>query len=90
MLLVKTPLRLSFAGGGTDVRPFYQEDPEGGMVVSTAIDKYVYCLIKERYDRKIFLSWMQKEIVDHPGELQHELVREAMLRYRALTRGSRS
>ena len=45
MIITQTPLRISFAGGGTDFREFYLR--EGGCVVSSAIDKYVYVIIKE-------------------------------------------
>jgi D-glycero-alpha-D-manno-heptose-7-phosphate kinase len=76
MLISQTPLRISFAGGGTDLKAFYQDSE--GFVVSTAIDKYVYVLIKERFDDKIYLNYAaRKEIVDSIDEIQHELVREA-------------
>jgi len=78
MLISQTPLRISLGGGGTDLRAFYKDSD--GFVVSTAIDKYVYVLIKERFDDKIYLNYAsRKEIVDHSSEIQHELVREAAL-----------
>jgi len=76
MVITRTPLRVSFAGGGTDIRSFYELD--GGAVVSSAIDKYVYVIVKERFDRKIYINYSKKEIVDSVDEIQHELVREAM------------
>ena len=76
MLISQTPLRISLAGGGTDLRAFYKDSD--GFVVSTAIDKYLYVLIKERFDSKIYLNYAaRKEIVDDISEIQHELVREA-------------
>lgn len=76
MLISQTPLRISLAGGGTDLRAYYKDSD--GFVVSTAIDKYVYVLIKERFDDKIYLNYAaRKEIVDDISEIQHELVREA-------------
>ncbi len=76
MLISQTPLRISLAGGGTDLRAYYKDSD--GFVVSTAIDKYVYVLIKERFDSKIYLNYAaRKEIVDDISEIQHELVREA-------------
>lgn len=85
MLISQTPLRISFAGGGTDLKAFYQDSE--GFVVSTAIDKYVYVLIKERFDDKIYLNYAaRKEIVDGIDEIQHELVREAA-RITGLERG---
>ncbi len=78
MLISQTPLRISLAGGGTDLRAYYKDSD--GFVVSTAIDKYMYVLIKERFDSKIYLNYAaRKEIVDDISEIQHELVREAGL-----------
>lgn len=76
MIITQTPLRISLAGGGTDFPDFFQQ--HGGCVVSSAIDKYVYCIVKERFDEKIYVNWTKKEIVDSVDEIEHELVREAM------------
>ena len=76
MIITQTPLRISFAGGGTDFASFYRK--EEGRVISSAIDKYVFVILKERFDDKIYINYSQKEIVDHVDEIQHELVREAM------------
>ena len=77
MIITQTPLRISFAGGGTDFRDYYRR--RHGFVVSTAIDKFVYVIVKQRFDDRIYLSWgTRKEIVDSVDEIQHELVREAM------------
>ena len=76
MIITQTPLRVSFAGGGTDFRAFFEK--HGGCVVSSAIDKFVYCIVKERFDDKIYVSYSKKEIVDSVDQLEHELVREAM------------
>ncbi|MEO6938950.1 MAG: GHMP kinase [Candidatus Kapaibacterium sp.] len=76
MLISQTPLRISLAGGGTDLEAYYKDSD--GFVVSSAIDKYLYVLIKERFDEKVYLNYAaRKEIVDHAQEIQHELVREA-------------
>ncbi|MEK7155080.1 MAG: GHMP kinase [Patescibacteria group bacterium] len=76
MIITRTPLRISFLGGGTDFPDFYKK--HGGCVVTTAIDKYVYVIVKERFDKQIYVNYSIKEIVDRVGELKHELVREAM------------
>jgi D-glycero-alpha-D-manno-heptose-7-phosphate kinase len=76
MIITQTPFRISFAGGGTDFREYYET--HGGCVVTTAIDKFVYCIVKKRFDDKIFVNYSRKEIVDTVDEIQHELVREAM------------
>ena len=79
MLITQTPLRISFAGGGTDFQGYYRKDPRSpGCVVSTAIDKFVYVIVKERFDDKIYINYSQKEIVDNVDHIQHDLVREAM------------
>jgi len=76
MIITQTPLRISLAGGGTDLSAYYEL--RDGAVLSTAIDKYVYVILNERFDDKIYLSYSKKEIVDCVDEIQHELVREAM------------
>ena len=76
MIVTQTPLRVSFAGGGTDLAAYYERNE--GFVVSTAIDKYAYVIVKERFDDAIYLNYMRKEIVSSPDEIQHELIREAM------------
>lgn len=76
MIITQTPLRISFVGGGTDLADFYTK--QGGTVVSSAINKYVYVIVKERFDKMIYLNWMKKEIVDRVDKIEHELIREAM------------
>lgn len=76
MIIVRTPLRLSFVGGGSDLKAFYEQT--NGMVVSSAIDKFVYVIVKERFDDKIYINYSKKEIVDYVDEIEHDLVREAM------------
>ena len=76
MIITQTPLRISFAGGGTDFADFYCK--ESGRVLSTAIDKFLFVIVKERFDDQIYVNYSQKEIVDSVDELKHELVRESM------------
>lgn len=76
MVVVRTPLRLSFVGGGSDLKAFYRH--RDGMVVSSAIDKYVYVIVKERFDDMIYINYSQKECAKNVAEIQHGLVREAM------------
>jgi D-glycero-alpha-D-manno-heptose-7-phosphate kinase len=76
MIITQTPLRISFAGGGTDYYETFVE--HGGAVCSSAIDKFVYCIVKERFDDKIYVNWSKKEIVDSVDQIEHDLVREAM------------
>ncbi|MCX6044212.1 MAG: GHMP kinase [Chloroflexi bacterium] len=84
MIVTQTPLRISFLGGGTDFREFYRQ--EEGWVLTSAIDKYIYVIIKERFDAKIRVGYTRTEMVDDIDELQHELVREC-LRKTGILRG---
>ena len=77
MIITQTPLRISFAGGGTDFKGYYEKD--GGAVISSAIDKYIYVVIKERFDSKIRVGYTRTEMVDEVSQIEHELVRECML-----------
>jgi D-glycero-alpha-D-manno-heptose-7-phosphate kinase len=76
MIITQTPLRISFLGGGTDFRGFYER--EEGCVLSSAIDKYIFVIIKERFDDKIRVGYTRTEMVDHLDDVQHELAREAL------------
>jgi len=63
-------------GGGTDFRDFWIE--HSGAVVSTAINKYIYVIVKERFDDLIVLNYSGREIVSSVDEIQHDLIRESM------------
>lgn len=76
MIIVQTPLRISFFGGGTDFPSFFME--EGGCVLSSAIDKYIFVTVKERFDKKLRIGYTQTEMVDSIDQIQHELIREAL------------
>jgi D-glycero-alpha-D-manno-heptose-7-phosphate kinase len=76
MVITQTPLRLSLAGGGTDFAEFYRAG--AGEVVSTAIDKFIFVIIKERFDEKIVLNYSRNETVNDISEIKHELIRESM------------
>ena len=78
MIIVKTPLRISFVGGGSDMKRFYERS--NGKVVCTAIDKFVYAIVKERFDDMIYINYSKKECVERVEDIEHDLVREAMKR----------
>lgn len=84
MIVTQTPLRISFFGGGTDFREFFSQ--EEGCVLSSAVNRYIFVIIKERFDKKIRVGYTQTELVDHVDQLQHELVREC-LRKTGITEG---
>lgn len=76
MIISRTPLRISFTGGGSDISSYYKHNT--GAVISTAIDKYIYITINEKFDHKIRVSYSKTEIVDSVDEIKHELVRECL------------
>ncbi len=76
MIITQTPLRIGLLGGGTDLPDYYRE--HGGRVLNCAIDKYIYVIVKERFDDDIYVNYSKKEIVTTLDDLEHELVREAM------------
>lgn len=76
MIITQTPLRIGLLGGGTDLPDYYRE--HGGRVLNCAIDKYVYVIVKQRFDDDIYVNYSKKEIVSKVDDLEHELVREAM------------
>ncbi|MDP6641604.1 MAG: hypothetical protein QF381_04120 [Nitrososphaerales archaeon] len=77
MVISQTPLRISFFGGGTDLEDFWSK--ENGTTLSSSIDKFVYVIIKRRFDDAIYLNYSKKEIVKSVYDIQHDLIREAML-----------
>jgi D-glycero-alpha-D-manno-heptose-7-phosphate kinase len=77
MIITQTPLRIGLLGGGTDLPSYYLE--HGGRVLNCAIDKYIYVIVKQRFDDDIYVNYSKKEIVSRVEDLEHELVREAML-----------
>lgn len=84
MIIVQTPLRVSLFGGGTDFPSFFME--EGGYVLSSAIDKYIFVMIKGRFDNKLRIGYTQTEMVDEVDQIHHELIRES-LRLTGIERG---
>src|SRR5689334_18337577 len=84
MIITQTPLRMSFAGGGSDLPSFYRQF--GGAVVSTAIDKYVYINVNKKFDSWIRLSYSQTEEVASVDQIEHRVVRAALQKLN-ITRG---
>jgi D-glycero-alpha-D-manno-heptose-7-phosphate kinase len=76
MIISKTPLRISFVGGGSDIASFYRTEP--GAIVSTTIDKYIYIAVNPRFDHKIHLSYSETEIADKVSDLKHIIAKEAL------------
>ena len=76
MILSKTPLRMSFVGGGSDLPAFYRD--EAGAVLSTSIDQYMYVAVNRKFDGRIRISYSKTEDVESVSEIAHPLVREAL------------
>ena len=76
MIISKTPLRISFVGGGTDFEDFYRQYP--GRVLSTSIDKYIYLTVNPKFDGQIRVSYSKTENVAHRDEVEHPIVKKAL------------
>jgi D-glycero-alpha-D-manno-heptose-7-phosphate kinase len=76
MILTKTPFRISFAGGGSDLPEFYRR--HAGLVVSTTIDKSMYIAIHPYFHEKIRIKYSRTEDVANIVEIEHPLVRECL------------
>ncbi|KJU82299.1 kinase, galactokinase/mevalonate kinase [Candidatus Magnetobacterium bavaricum] len=77
MIITRTPLRVSFAGGGSDLREFYQKNGYGA-VISAAIQKYMYIIIHPYFHDKIRIKYSQVEDVATIDEIKHPIVRECL------------
>lgn len=76
MIISRTPLRISFVGGGSDIASFYKTHI--GAVVTTAINKYVYIAINNQFDGRIIVNYSKTEIVRKVSDIENNLVREAL------------
>ncbi len=79
MIISRTPFRISYVGGGTDLRAFYAEEP--GQVLSTSIDKYIYVVVKRQIgivEYKYRVNWRKVEFRNTIEEIEHPIVREAL------------
>jgi D-glycero-alpha-D-manno-heptose-7-phosphate kinase len=80
MIASRAPFRISFAGGGSDLRGFYSRHP--GCVLSASINKYMYILIHPFFDRRIQIKYSRTELVNSIAHIQHPIVRVALERFR--------
>ena len=79
MVITKTPFRMSFFGGGTDIEDYFIEN--GGSVISTTFDKYCYVTVRHLprfFEYKTHLTYSKMEYVNEYDEIQHPAIREAM------------
>lgn len=75
MIIVRSPLRISLGGGGTDLPSYYREHE--GFLIAGAIDKYVYITIYNIFNEDIVLKYSNFERVDSPEKIAHPIIREA-------------
>lgn len=76
MIISRTPFRVSFAGGGSDLETYYRQ--ETGVVLSTAINKYIYVAVKQHFEQNFRISYSRTEIVDSVEQVEHPIVRECL------------
>lgn len=76
MIISRTPLRVSFFGGGSDLPIYYRR--YGGAVLSATIDKSVYVTVSQKFDNAVRVSYSRTEEVSHASLVEHPLVREAL------------
>ena len=79
MIGTRTPFRMSFVGGGSDLKEFYSQSP--GCVVSTTINKYMYIFIHKFFDDRIQVKYSKTELVDRIEEIKHPIVRESLKKF---------
>lgn len=76
VIFARAPLRISLGGGGTDLPSYYRE--RGGFLIAGAIDKYVYLLVHDVFQKRYRLKYSQMEEVDTIDEIRHPIIREAL------------
>jgi D-glycero-alpha-D-manno-heptose-7-phosphate kinase len=80
MIISRTPFRISFAGGGSDLPSFYRR--EAGAVLSTSINRYMYIAIHPFFDKeKIQLKYSKTELVNNIDDIHHPIFREVLKKY---------
>lgn len=77
MIITRTPFRMSFAGGGSDIASFYEK--HGGCVLSTTINKYMYISVHPSFESMdTVLKYSQTEIVNDVNEINHKYFKEVL------------
>src|SRR6516165_6885009 len=76
MIISRTPLRVSFLGGGSDLPSYYRH--HGGAVLSTTVEQSVYVTVSRKFDNAVRVSYARTEEVARAADVEHPLVREAL------------
>jgi D-glycero-alpha-D-manno-heptose-7-phosphate kinase len=79
MIIVRSPLRVSLGGGGTDLPSYYRE--HGGFLLAAAIDKFVYVTVSKPFNPGIFLKYSKIEHVTAIGQVEHPIIRESLAQF---------
>jgi D-glycero-alpha-D-manno-heptose-7-phosphate kinase len=77
VIITRTPLRISLGGGGTDLPWYYRS--HGGFLIAAAITKHIYVAVHQNFEQAVFLKYSAIERVGHAADVQHPLIREALL-----------
>ena len=80
MIIVRTPLRLEFLGGSTDIDTFYRKSP--GHILNTTINKYIYIILHRRFDRGIKVMHETIEEVFNLKYISHSYIRAALKHFK--------
>ena len=76
MIVSRTPLRISFVGGGSDLPSYYKQN--GGAILSTSVNKYIYVTVNQKFDNDIRLSYSITENESNIKQIRHPVVRNAL------------
>jgi D-glycero-alpha-D-manno-heptose-7-phosphate kinase len=76
MIIVRSPLRISLGGGGTDLPSYYQD--HSGFLIAAAIDKYVYITLHETFVDELIIKYSKMERVTSVDDVEHPIIREAL------------
>ncbi|HTE48974.1 MAG TPA: galactokinase [Candidatus Paceibacterota bacterium] len=76
MIIIRSPLRITLGGGGTDLPSYYKK--HGGFLIAAAIDKYIYVTVNKSFKPKIFLKYSKIEEQDRVDAIQHPIIRESL------------
>jgi D-glycero-alpha-D-manno-heptose-7-phosphate kinase len=76
MIIVRSPLRITLGGGGTDLPSFYEENE--GFLLAAAIDKYVYVTVTRPFTEGIYLKYSQHEHTNCVADIKHPIIREVL------------
>tara|TARA_B100000678_G_scaffold284574_1_gene286308 strand:+ start:34 stop:1041 length:1008 start_codon:yes stop_codon:yes gene_type:complete len=82
LIISRTPLRLSFFGGGTDLRAYYRNKP--GRVINTGIQQYLYVVVREQVEfvqHRYRINWSRTEFCDEIDEIQNPIAREVLRKF---------